>query len=50
MKGKKDFYQLYYDSKGRFRADKFYKWKEEMMAKKKKKVKKKKKIKKKSKR
>ena len=41
----KDFYQLHYDSKGRFREDEFYKWKEEVMAKKKKKKAKKKKIK-----
>jgi hypothetical protein len=38
----KDFYQLHYDSKGRFREDEFYRWKGEIMAKKKKKVKKKK--------
>ena len=38
----KDFYQLHYDSKGRFREDEFYRWKEEVMAKKKKKAKKKK--------
>ena len=44
-KKKKEFYQLCYDSKGRFREDEFYQWKEEMMAKKKKKKGKKKKIK-----
>ena len=38
----KDFYQLHYDSKGRFREDEFFRWKEEIMAKKKKKAKKKK--------
>ena len=39
----RDFYQLHYDSKGRFREDEFSQWKEEVMAKKKKKKAKKKK-------
>ena len=33
----KNFYDLCYDLKGRFREDEFYRWKEEIMATKKKK-------------
>jgi len=41
-KEEKKFFRACYDSKGRFREDKFSKWEEESVAKKKKKAKKKK--------